>query len=794
MTPGGTITTVAGNGNGGYSGDGGPATSAELFEPYGVVVDGAGNLYIADTINNSIRKVTPGGTITTVAGDGTYGYSGDGGPATSAELAHPYGVAVDGAGNLYIADADNQRIRKVTPGGTITTVAGGTYGYSGDGGPATSAELYEPTGVAVDGAGNLYIADSGNQRIRKVDVSDAPSLTFPSTNVGDASAAQDVSVLNLGNAPLDISQISTATNFSLGGTDTSCSSSGQTLNAAESCILGIEFNPLSAGSISGSVVLTDDTLNASAATQSIGLSGTALVPVASISPGSLTFGAQDAGTTSTLQTVTLNNTGLGTLIVNSVAIGNIFENLPNPNFSETDNCVGSVAAGSFCTINVTFSPSAAGLVSGVLIVTDNSNGVSGSTQTVSLSGTGDTYNGYSPMLTTLYNFCSQLNCADGTGPGSPLIQGPDGNLYGTNASGIADGVVGLGGGTVFRMTPQGAITTLHTFCSQPNCSDGYIYPNGVGNGSLMLASDGNFYGTTYFGGANPGPSNCAVGNCSGTVFRMTPGGSLTTLYSFCAQANCTDGSQPVGLVQARDGNFYGATENGGANNQGTFFRITPSGTLTTLYNFCSQTNCTDGGEPMSAPIQGTDGNFYGTTYNGGTANYGTVFKITPTGTLTTLYSGTGQNDEYPTGPLVQGTDGNFYGTAVRGDVFKITPQGELTILSGTENGYPYAGLIQASDGNFYGTFYVGDDGGVSESDSCVNTYSGLRLAFPNYTRGIADGAIWLLLPGQLQRWLLSHRGLDAGDKRDPLWHDYRRRHRWSQFRSPRTRQRSRYFL
>ena len=119
-------------------------------------------------------------------------------------------------------------------------------------------------------------------------------------------------VLNLGNAPLDISQISTAANFSLGGADTSCSTAGQTLNAAESCILGIEFNPLSAGSISGSVVLTDDTLNASpAVTQSIGLSGTAPVPVASISPGSLTFGAQDAGTTSISQSVTLNNTGLG---------------------------------------------------------------------------------------------------------------------------------------------------------------------------------------------------------------------------------------------------------------------------------------------------------------------------------------------------------------------------------------------------------------------------------------------------------------------------------------------------
>ncbi len=172
-----------------------------------------------------------------------------------------------------------------------------------------------------------------------------------------------------------------------------------------------------------------------------------------------------------------------------------------------------------------------------------------------------------------------------------------------------------------------------------------------------------------------------------------------------------------------------ATKNGGANNQGTFFRITPSGTLTTLYSFCSQANCADGGEPWSAPIQGSDGNFYGTTFNGGTANYGTVFKITPAGALTTLYNGPGEI-EHPTGPLVQGTDGNFYGTAAySGIIFKITPQGELTILNGLdENGYPYAGLVQASDGNFYGTFYVGDAGGVSESDSC-DSYSGCGSLF-----------------------------------------------------------------
>jgi uncharacterized protein (TIGR03437 family) len=172
VTPDGIITTVAGNGTRGYSGDHGAATSAALNDPYGIAVDAAGNVYIADRGNYRIRCVTPwrgGGIITTVAGNGAHGFSGDGGPATSAAMNGPVGIAVDAAGNLYIADLDNNRIRRVTPSGIITTVAGnGTAGFSGDGGSATSAALNGPVGIAVDTAGNLYIADRGNYRIRRV--------------------------------------------------------------------------------------------------------------------------------------------------------------------------------------------------------------------------------------------------------------------------------------------------------------------------------------------------------------------------------------------------------------------------------------------------------------------------------------------------------------------------------------------------------------------------------------------------------------------------------------------------
>ncbi|MEM7125161.1 MAG: hypothetical protein AAF702_02465 [Chloroflexota bacterium] len=165
----GNISTVAGNGTASYSGDGGLATTASLYYPQGIAVDRAGNLYIGDTWNHRIRKVDSSGIISTIAGDGTAGYGGDDGPATSASLHRPYGVAVDRAGSLYIADRRNHRIRKVETGGIIITVAGnGTAGFSGDGGQATGASLTNPTGVVVDEEGNLYIADSGNHRIRKV--------------------------------------------------------------------------------------------------------------------------------------------------------------------------------------------------------------------------------------------------------------------------------------------------------------------------------------------------------------------------------------------------------------------------------------------------------------------------------------------------------------------------------------------------------------------------------------------------------------------------------------------------
>jgi len=202
VTPEGIISTVAGNGTAGYSGDGGPATAAQLFALDGLAVDSGGNLYIADSFNFRIRKVSAAGVINTVVGNGNPGFSGDGGPATAAQIGNPTGVAVDSTGNLYFSDVHFHRIRKVTPDGIISTVAGtGTAGFSGDGGPATAAQLNGPVGVALDSAGNIYIADQSNFRIRKV-----TAAGLMSTVAGDGTSG-----LNISTGPATAAQLSLPT-------------------------------------------------------------------------------------------------------------------------------------------------------------------------------------------------------------------------------------------------------------------------------------------------------------------------------------------------------------------------------------------------------------------------------------------------------------------------------------------------------------------------------------------------------------------------------------------------------
>jgi uncharacterized repeat protein (TIGR03803 family) len=298
---------------------------------------------------------------------------------------------------------------------------------------------------------------------------------------------------------------------------------------------------------------------------------------------------------------------------------------------------------------------------------------------------------------------------DGWSLRAGLVQGVNGNLYGTTYYGGADNY-----GTVFEISPSGTLTTLRTFDS----TDG-----GYPSAGLVQATNGNLYGTTYGGGAH----------AHGTVFEITPSGTPTTLHSFAGYPS--DGALPYAeLVQGTNGNFYGTTESGGAHNYGTVFEITPAGKLMMLYSFCSKTNCTDGYAPYASLVQGTDGDFYGTTLYGGTDGYGTVFEISLSGTLKTLYSFHRTDDgASPYAGLVQATSGDFYGTTELGGtgsactggcgtVFKISPSGTLTTLYSFDHGegavidgaFPYAGLVQGTDGDLYGTTPNGGVKGLSE--------------------------------------------------------------------------------
>src|ERR1039457_4779264 len=300
-------------------------------------------------------------------------------------------------------------------------------------------------------------------------------------------------------------------------------------------------------------------------------------------------------------------------------------------------------------------------------------------------------------FTTLQSFDS----TDGANPGAALVQATDGDLYGTASSQGANG-----GGTIFKVTLSGTLVTLYNFCSESGCTDG-VLPEAA----LVQATSGDFYGTTNDGGLS-----------YGTVFRITPGGTLTTLYRFCSQSGCRDGSNPfAGLVQTANGDFYGTARNGGANAVGTVFEITPSGALTTLYSFCSESGCADGANPVAGLVQATNGNLYGTTLAGGGAtNGGTVFEITPSGRLTTLYTFCSQSGctdgSNPLAGLVEATNGDLYGTTTGGGasdlgtVFKIPPSGTLTTLHSfdrTDGSAPGTVLVQGTDGNFYGTTYGG---------------------------------------------------------------------------------------
>ena len=319
------------------------------------------------------------------------------------------------------------------------------------------------------------------------------------------------------------------------------------------------------------------------------------------------------------------------------------------------------------------------------------------------------------VLTTLHLF---TGTNDGANPQAGLAQGSDGYFYGTTTKGGGTNGVGYGGyGTVFKISTNGELTTLYSFGTITN-ANGVALDGADPVAGLVQGSDGYFYATTEGGGTN----GVEYGGY-GTVFKISTTGALTSFYSFTGG---NDSAHPqTGLVQGSDGSFYGTTSAGGTNGDGTVFKIGTTGALTALHSF---TGGEDGGNPESGLVQGSDGYFYGTAFSGGNSNlnygygWGTVFKISADGLMTTLYSFTnGSDGGYPTASLVQGSDGSFYGTTwaggTNGDgtVFKISTTGTLTTLhsfGGTDGEFPDAGLVQGSDGYFFGTTCGASDGGI----------------------------------------------------------------------------------
>ena len=528
------------------------------------------------------------------------------------------------------------------------------------------------------------------------------SLSFASQAVGTTSPAQLATLKNTGNAELYITSITASGHFA------ETNNCGSTVQAGSACTLSVTFSPTASGTITGAVTLTDDApemAQGGVSRQELLLTGTGASgsgPAVILSPSSLTFAAEILGTTSEPQQVMLTNLGNAELDITSItttgdfALTNQFcTTVPLP---PDDNCYFSV----------TFTPTGRGTRSGAIAITDNA---PGSPQQFVLTGTGietgpaftfmtlaqgldgDLYGTASQggtltlgmvfrasptgTSTTIYNF----DFTHGAVPYAGLELGTDGNFYGTTYQGGTTGY-----GTVFQITPGGVLTTLHSFQG----SDG-SYPEAA----LVQGTDGKFYGTTSEGGVHG----------LGTIFKIGSGGVFATWHSFQYLP------EPLAaLMEGSDGNFYGVTAYGGGKNCGTVFQITPSGAFNSVHEF----DCTDGAYPEAALVEGSDGKLYGTTVEGGASGNGTVFRVGRLGGgFATLHSFASTDGSRPGAGLVQASDGNFYGTTWRGGsngcgtLFRITPAGTLTTLYNfnctTDGGHPYGGLVQHTNGTLYAT-------------------------------------------------------------------------------------------
>jgi trimeric autotransporter adhesin len=374
---GGIITTIAGIGGlAGYSGDGGPATSALLYQPSAVTVDPAGNVFIADSNNCRVREINAATSIiTTVAGSGACSFTGDG-LATANGINYPQGVAVDANDNLFISDYNN-RVRWVSPNGIMTTIGGtGASGYSGDGGPATSAVLYEPTGIALDPAGDVLVSDYNNGRVRSISAFPAVgtstgNMSFGLTGVGSTSSPQGVTVSAYG--PVTISNISASANFS------EADDCPATLANGTVCQMYVYFVPTASGNLNGNVTINSNGFFNQ--TNTVNLSGLGSAILLTGSP--LAFGNQIVKTNSAAKSVTVKNSGTTAITMGTITLTDTTDYTITANTCPASGA--NLAGGASCTISVVFGPKSTGAKRGAVVIRDSD---PSSPQLVGLSGTG----------------------------------------------------------------------------------------------------------------------------------------------------------------------------------------------------------------------------------------------------------------------------------------------------------------------------------------------------------------------------------------------------------------------
>jgi uncharacterized repeat protein (TIGR03803 family) len=661
----------------------------------------------------TVFQVSPAGAVTTVY---SFTDGSDGG--------HPAAGLIEGSdGNFYGTTAyggtyDDGTVFRLAPDGALVSLVQ-FDGYDGA----------NPEAALTLGAdGNLY-GTTENGGADGAGVIFRLNLNFPSVQISGQPANQNAyigtdavfSVAVIGNPPLFYQWRQDGINL----TD------GAGISGSMTRVLTINnVNPWSAGVYSvmvsnaaGSVLSGDATLGvissppqitAQPASQSLLVGKTAVFSVTAIGDlpmfyqwqengANLTDGGQISGSaTSTLTISNLVETNDGTY---SVIVNNADAIAPTTSSDAVLTVYAASTNGTTMAAMHAFTGGGDGGIPNGLVL--GTNGLLyGTTQNGGMYGDGTIFSlSTNGTLTTLVSF-------DGTNGASPfdsLTQGTNGSFYGTTRYGGSNSA-----GTVFSMTPDGTLTSIHSFASNING----INPTNA----LAPGLDGNFYGS----------AQNSSGSANGIIFKMTPDGLLTNLYSFIGSSN---GTTPAGeLALGTDGNFYGMTGTGGAHTNGNVFRMTPEGLLTNLYSF---TGGTDGSFPIGQLAQGTDGNFYGVTEYNRIDNfpfYGTIFKITPGGALTTLYAlnplETLTDGAYPLAGLIQGSDGNFYGTtssgfnindngaifnSAYGTVFQITPGGTLTTLTalnGSDDGaYPEAALVEGSDGSLYGTTTSGGPGG-----------------------------------------------------------------------------------